>query len=71
MSCLEKYLFRDAYYLFALLACFLISHCMSYLYILKINWFSVTLLVTNTSSYSIGYLFMYGFFCCENAFKFN
>ena len=71
MSPLEKCLFRSfahfpvVFFLFVLL-----FNYMSCLYILEIKLLSVTLFA-NIFSYSIGWVFVYGFLCFAKASKFD
>ena len=46
---------------------YLTQRCMSYLYILEI----IVLLFANISSHSVSCLFVFGFFCCVEAFDFH
>ena len=59
-------IFKSAYFLLLLLS------CMCYLYILDMNLL-LDVSLENIFSHSVGCLFcfVYGFFCCTKAFKFN
>ena len=66
MSSLEKHLFRSSTRFFDWFFSFFILSCMSCLCILEMNHFFASIF-----SWGLSFCLVYGFLCCEKAFKFH